>query len=332
MKRRKLGDTDLDLSIIGLGTWAIGGGDWGMGWGDQDEQDSIAAIHEALDCGINWIDTAHAYGFGVSENAVGKAVREYTGGEVILATKCGVLPGEDRKPRRFISRETIREEVEGSLKRLQVDCIDLYQIHWPEPVENVAEGWAAIQELKQEGKIRWGGVCNFHPEHLAVAEEIGHVSSNQPLYNLLSRGIEEQVIPWCGERNTGLIVYSPMHSGLLTGKVSREWHRNLPDNDWRKHKTDHPVVKYLQTDHAINCFISLQEALREIASQSNRTVGQLAVAWTLLKPEVTSAIVGARRKGQISETCQAADWELSEDETAAIHQALENFLTKVGDA
>lgn len=332
MKTRKLGDTDLELSVVGLGTWAIGGGDWGMGWGDQDEKDSIAAIHEALDCGVNWIDTAHAYGFGVSESSVGKAVKEWKGGDVILATKCGVLPGEDRKPRRFISRETIFEEVEGSLKRLHTDCIDLYQIHWPEPVENVEEGWQALLDLKAEGKIRWAGVCNFGKDHLETAEALGHVSSNQPMYSLLARDIEKEVLPWCGSHDTGVVVYSPMHSGFLTGKVSREWHDSLPDNDWRKHKTDHPVVKYVQTDEALAHFLVFQDALRSIASQSGHTVGQLAVAWALLRPEVTSAIVGARRKGQIGETCKAAEWELSPEEAGAIETALQNFLTEVEHA
>ena len=332
MKTRKLGDTDLELSVVGLGTWAMGGGDWGMGWGDQDENDSIAAVHEALDSGINWIDTAHAYGFGVAETSVGKAVKEWKGGEVMLATKCGVLPGEDKKPRRFISRETIREEVEGSLRRMQVEHIDLYQIHWPEPVENVEEGWQALQELKEEGKIRWGGVCNFWKEHLETAETIGHVSSIQPMYSLLSRGVEAEVLPWCGERNTGVFVYSPMHSGLLTGKVSGEWYQNLPENDWRKHKKDHPVVKYLQTEELLNHFLTFQEELRNIASASEHTVGQLAVAWTLLRPEVTSAIVGARKQGQIVETCKAADWELDQEETSAIEASLQKFISNAEHA
>ena len=332
MITRTLGDTDLELSVTGLGTWAIGGGDWGMGWGDQDERDSIETIHEALECGINWIDTAHAYGFGVSEISVGKAVKEWKGGEVILATKCGVLPGEDSKPRRFISRETIRDEVEGSLKRLQVDCIDLYQLHWPEPVENLEEAWQTLLELKAEGKIRWAGVCNCWKPELEVIEKHGQVSSNQPMYSLLAREAEKEVLPWCKEHGTGLIVYSPMHSGLLTGKVSREWLDSLPDNDWRKHKKDHPVVKYVQNDNDLEHFLSFQESLRSIASDCGYTVGQLAVAWALLRPEVTSAIVGARRKGQIAETAKAAEWQINEEQSIAIESALQEFLTKVEDA
>jgi aryl-alcohol dehydrogenase-like predicted oxidoreductase len=328
MKTRKLGDTDLDMTIIGFGTWAIGGGNWGMGWGDQDERDSIAAIHEGLDQGINWIDTAHAYGFGESEEVVGRAVREY-GGDVIVATKCGVLSNEDRSPYRLISRKTILEEVEGSLRRLQTDCIDLYQLHWPEPPENVEEGWQTLLDLKQQGKIRWAGVCNFYEENLTRAEALGHVSSIQPQYSILDRRVEAGVVEWCRDKNTGFLGYSPMHSGLLTGKVSREWYDGLPGNDWRKHKEGHPVTQYLQEPH-MNHFLSFVDELRSIAGESGHTVGQLAVSWVLSHPEVTSSIVGARRPGQISETAKAADWELSSNELERIEKAYTDFLVTVG--
>ncbi|MDE0821601.1 MAG: aldo/keto reductase [Opitutales bacterium] len=328
MKTRKLGDTDLDMTIIGFGTWAIGGGNWGMGWGDQDERDSIAAIHEGLDQGINWIDTAYAYGFGESEEVVGKAVREY-GGDVIVATKCGVLSNEDRSPYRLISRKTILEEVEGSLRRLQTDCIDLYQLHWPEPPENVEEGWQTLLDLKQQGKIRWAGVCNFYEENLTRAEALGHVSSIQPQYSILDRRVEAGVVEWCREKNTGFLGYSPMHSGLLTGKVSREWYDGLPGNDWRKHKEGHPVTQYLQEPH-MDHFLAFVDELRSIAGESSHTVGQLAVSWVLSHSEVTSTIVGARRPGQISETAQAADWELSSNELERIEKAYTDFLVKVG--
>ena len=328
MKTRKLGDTDLDMTIIGFGTWAIGGGNWGMGWGDQDERDSIAAIHEGLDQGINWIDTAHAYGFGESEEVVGKAVREY-GGDVIVATKCGVLSNEDRSPYRLISRKTILEEVEGSLRRLQTDCIDLYQLHWPEPPENVEEGWQTLLDLKQQGKIRWAGVCNFYEENLTRAEALGHVSSIQPQYSILDRRVEAGVVEWCREKNTGFLGYSPMHSGLLTGKVSREWYDGLPGNDWRKHKEGHPVTQYLQEPH-MDHFLAFVDELRSIAGESSHTVGQLAVSWVLSHSEVTSTIVGARRPGQISETAQAADWELSSNELERIEKAYTDFLVTVG--
>jgi len=325
MKLSKLGNSDLMLSRIGMGTWAIGGGDWGMGWGDQDEKESVQAIIEALEQGINWIDTAHAYGFGVSEEAVGKALREWKADEVIVATKCGVLPQEDGKPRRFISSATIREEVEGSLRRLGRDWIDLYQIHWPEPAENLAESWETLQELRREGKIRWAGVCNCWKEELELLDPIEQVTSNQPMYSMLAREIEEEVLPWCGAKGTGLLVYSPMHSGLLTGKVSRKWLDELPNNDWRKHKTDHPVVSHLQTEEGMNAFLDFQEALNSIALANDRTIGQLAVAWALRREEVTSAIVGARRPGQISETVRAAERNLADEEESAIAKALLDF-------
>ena len=325
MKLSKLGNSDLMLSRVGMGTWAIGGGDWGMGWGDQDEKESVLAIIEALEQGINWIDTAHAYGFGVSEEAVSKALREWKADEIIVATKCGVLPQEDGKPRRFISSVTIREEVEGSLRRLGRDWIDLYQIHWPEPAENLAESWETLQELRREGKIRWAGVCNCWKEELDQLDPIEPVTSNQPMYSMLAREIEEEVLPWCGAKGTGLLVYSPMHSGLLTGKVSRKWLDELPDNDWRKHKTDHPVVSHLQTEEGMKAFLDFQEALNSIALANGRTIGQLAVAWALRREEVTSAIVGARRPGQIIETVRAAERNLTDEEESAIAKALLDF-------
>ena len=191
MQTRRLGNTDLDLTPVGFGTWAIGGGEWGMGWGPQAKKDSIESILEGLEAGINWIDTAHAYGFGLSEEVVGKAVKEW-GQPVILATKCGVLPDENNFPRRFASRETIIEEVEGSLRRLQVDAIDLYQLHWPEPDENVEEAWQTLLDLKQQGKILWPGVSNYSPSQLARAAALGPISSLQPRYSMLNHQIEEE--------------------------------------------------------------------------------------------------------------------------------------------
>lgn len=325
MKFNKLGNSDLSISRIGLGTWAIGGGDWGMGWGDQDEKDSIRTILEALEHGINWIDTAHAYGFGVAEEAVGKALREWKSDDVIVATKCGVLPQEDGKPRRFISPSTIREEVDGSLRRLGRDWIDLYQIHWPEPLENLAESWETLRDLRKEGKIRWSGVCNCWKPELELLDPIEPITSNQPMYSMLSREIEKDVLPWCSRKGTGLLVYSPMHSGLLTGKVSRKWLDELPDNDWRKHKKDHPVVSPLQSEEGMDAFLDFQNELATISRENGRTVGQLAVAWSLRHCEVTSAIVGARRIGQIAETVQAAEKELTTEEDELISQCLVTF-------
>jgi aryl-alcohol dehydrogenase-like predicted oxidoreductase len=329
MQTRVLGNSDLELTPVGFGTWAIGGDDWGMGWGPQDEADSVAAILEGLEAGINWIDTAHAYGFGVSEEVVGKAVKEW-GRPVILATKCGVLPNADRTPNRFASRATILEEVEGSLKRLQTDCIDLYQLHWPEPDEGVEEAWQTLLDLKEQGKIRWPGVSNYSVDQLGRASALGPVSSLQPRYSLLNRQLEtEGQLDWCDQNNCGIVCYSPMESGLLTGKVNEEWIANLADTDWRKHTPDHPVASLLHPPKQ-EPFLKLVSALDEIAAASGHTVGQLAVAWTLRQPVVTSAIVGARKTGQIAETVKAGDWQLSEEELQAIEAAHQEFTGAVG--
>ena len=326
MKFRKLGNTEVNLSEIGLGTWAIGGGDWGMGWGDQSRQDSIDAILEALEHGINWIDTAHAYGFGEAEDVVAEALSHWQE-EVFIATKCGVLPKENRVPERFISPESIREEVEGSLRRLKVECIDLYQIHWPTPLENLQDSWATLLKLREEGKIAHAGVCNCYLNELKILGDSDLVSSNQPMYNMLERKIEPRVMPWCDENRVGILAYSPMHSGLLTGKVSREWFLSLPQNDWRKHKNDHPVVSHLQTDDGFSNFLSFQAELSDIARENGRSIGELAVAWVLRKSEITSAIVGARKKGQISQICRVSGTPLSEDEEVRIQKALTTYFS-----
>ena len=324
MQTRRLGNSDLNLTPVGFGTWAIGGGEWGMGWGPQTEKDSIESILEGLEAGINWIDTAHAYGFGLSEKMVGKAVKEW-GKAVVIATKCGVLPDENNFPRRYASRKTITEEVENSLRRLQVEVIDLYQIHWPEPDENVEEAWQTLLDLKSQGKIRWAGVSNYSVSQLERAAKLGPVSSLQPRYSLLNQQIQEEgQLDWCRDNNCGIVCYSPMESGLLTGKVNQEWIDNLPENDWRRHKADHPVAALLHPPK-LDPFLKLVEQLNAIANSSGHTVSQLAVSWVLSRNEVTSAIVGARKKGQIAETVQAAEWVLEENELNAISSALDEF-------
>ena len=328
MQTRRLGNSDLNLTPVGFGTWAIGGGEWGMGWGHQTEKDSIESILEGLEAGINWIDTAHAYGFGVSEEMVGKAVKEW-GQEVIIATKCGVLPDENNFPKRYTSRKTITEEVEGSLRRLQVEVIDLYQIHWPEPDENVEEAWQTLLDLKTQGKIRWGGVSNYSVSQLDRASKLGPISSLQPRYSLLNQQIQDEgQLDWCRNNNCGIVCYSPMESGLLTGKVNQEWIDNLPKNDWRRHKSDHPVASLLHPPK-LNPFLKLVEQLDDIANSSGHSVSQLAVSWTLCQREITSAIVGARKKGQITETVQAAEWVLGESELNAISSAIDEFREKI---
>ena len=327
MQTRRLGNSDLNLTPVGFGTWAIGGGEWGMGWGHQAEKDSIESILEGLEAGINWIDTAHAYGFGVSEEMVGKAVKEW-GQDVIIATKCGVLPDENNFPKRYTSRKTITEEVEGSLRRLQVEVIDLYQIHWPEPDDNIEEAWQTLLDLKTQGKIRWGGVSNYSVSQLERASKLGPISSLQPRYSLLNQQIQDEgQLDWCRNNNCGIVCYSPMESGLLTGKVNQEWIDNLPKNDWRRHKSDHPVASLLHPPK-LNPFLKLVEQLDAIANSSGHSVSQLAVSWTLCQSEITSAIVGARKKGQIAETVKAAEWALGESELNAISSAIEDFREK----
>ena len=328
MQTRRLGNSDLNLTPVGFGTWAIGGGEWGMGWGHQAEKDSIESILEGLEAGINWIDTAHAYGFGVSEEMVGKAVKEW-GQDVIIATKCGVLPDENNFPKRYTSRKTIIEEVEGSLRRLQVEAIDLYQVHWPEPDDNIEEAWQTLLDLKTQGKIRWGGVSNYSVSQLERASKLGPISSLQPRYSLLNQQIQDEgQLDWCRDNNCGIVCYSPMESGLLTGKVNQEWIDNLPENDWRRHKSDHPVASLLHPPK-LNPFLKLVEQLDAIANSSGHTVSQLAVSWAICQREITSAIVGARKKGQITETVQAAEWVLGESELNAISSAIEEFRKKI---
>ena len=324
MRYRELGNSGQNLSEIGLGTWAIGGGDWGMGWGDQKKEDSIDAILEALECGINWIDTAHAYGFGVAETVLAEALSEWKE-DIFIATKCGVLARQDGSPERFISPQSISEEVEGSLRRLKVEAIDLYQIHWPSPIENLADSWQALIRLKKEGKVINVGVCNCYLDELKLLGVPDQITSNQPMYNMLERKIESGVMPWCKENRVGILAYSPMHSGLLTGKVSKEWFDGLPHNDWRKHKVGHPVVSLLQSEKGLSSFITFQSELESIARESGRTIGELATAWVLRRQEVTSAIVGARKKGQISEICKVSEYPLSNDEETLVGEALSSY-------
>jgi aryl-alcohol dehydrogenase-like predicted oxidoreductase len=305
-----------------LGTWAIGGGGWDFGWGPQDDRRSIDTIHRALDLGINWIDTAAVYGLGHSEEIVGRAV-EARRDEVIIATKCGLVwdPGST-SPYGRLTAESVRQEAEDSLRRLDVDVIDLYQIHWPNPEEQIEEGWATIAELIEEGKVRYGGVSNFSVEQLKRIQPIHPVASLQPPYHMLDRGIEEDLLDYCAANDIGVITYSPMASGLLTGKYTRERVEELPDEDWRKDSQQF-------TEPQLSANLELVEGLRPIAERSGHTLPQLAIAWVLRRPEVTSAIVGARSPSQIEETAQAAAWELSEEEQARIERLLEEREQKV---
>jgi len=316
MQTRKLGYTDLYLTTVGLGTWAIGGGGWAYGWGPQDDTDSIRTIQRALDLGINWIDTAAVYGLGHSEEIVGKAIRGRRD-QVVIATKCGLVWDEgSTTPYGRLKAWSVRQEVEASLRRLGVDVIDLYQIHWPNPDEDIEEAWATIADLVREGKVRYAGVSNFSVEQMKRIQPIHPIASLQPPYNMLRRDIEAEILPFCAANNIGVIVYSPMASGVLTEKFSPQWGASLPEDDWRKKYSGHLREPELSAN------LMLVEGLKAIASRYGRTVSQLAIAWTLRRPEVTAAIVGARRPEQIEQTAPAADWVLPPEVLAEIDDLL----------
>jgi len=300
MKTRKLGYSDLHLTPIGLGTWAMGGGDWKFGWGDQDDAASIASVHQALDAGVNWIDTAAIYGHGHAERVVGKAIQDRRD-DVLIATKCGrVWEGESREIGKSLRRESVHREVDVSLQRLGIDCIDLYQIHWPEPDEEIEEGWGAVAELVEAGKIRYAGVSNFNMEQLKRIQPIHPVTSLQPPYSILRREVEEEILPYCRENQIGIVAYSPMQAGLLTGRFSKERVQNLPANDWRK-------ANPFFTSPQLEANLSIIEQLRPVAAQMEITLPQLALAWVLRRSEMTAAIAGARRPEQILETVKAGE-------------------------
>jgi aryl-alcohol dehydrogenase-like predicted oxidoreductase len=317
MQTRKLGFTDLHLTRVGFGAWAIGGGHWEFGWGPQEDADSVKAIHTAIDIGINWIDTAAAYGLGHSEEVVAKAIQGKRE-SVIIATKCGLVWENPRqgKVSNRLKAWSVRKEAEDSLRRLNVEAIDLYQIHWPVPDEDIEEGWGEISKLVKEGKVRYAGVSNFSVSQLKRVQPIHPVASLQPPYNMFERDFEDDLLEYCREHNIGGVAYSPMASGFLTGKYTREKIKALPKDDWRVSKNDHFQEPELSTN------LNAVEKLNKIAAQHQRSLGELAVAWVLRNPEVTSAIVGARRPDQIAQIAPAGDWELDEDTIEEIEGVL----------
>jgi aryl-alcohol dehydrogenase-like predicted oxidoreductase len=310
MQTRQLGNSDLNITPLGIGAWAMGGAGWAFSWGHQEDQESIGAIHAALDKGLNWIDTAAVYGLGHSEEVVAQALKGRSNRPYVF-TKCERTWGEDRQIRKSLKRESIMAECEASLQRLQVDTIDLYQIHWPEPDEDVEEGWAALAELKQQGKVRWIGVSNFSESQLARAQAIAPVTSLQPPYSILQPEVEPEILPFCGANNIGVIVYAPMKSGMLTGAMTRERLANLPEDDFRKRS---PFFQ----EPMVTRNLKVVDVLREIGNRYGRTPGEVAIAWTLRRPEVTGAIVGMRSPAQVDGVVGAADFRLSPDEIAAI--------------
>ncbi len=310
MKTKRLGNSDLFITPIGFGAWAIGGSGWEFAWGGQDDSDSVSAIWEALDAGINWIDTAAVYGLGHSEEVVARAL-EWMKTRPYVFTKCSMVWDERREIGHRLKADSIRRECEASLRRLRVETIDLYQIHWPDPDEDVEEGWATLAALKQEGKVRHIGVSNFNVQQMRRAQAIAPITSLQPRYSLLHREIEEAVLPFAARENLGVIAYSPMASGLLTGAMTRERIADLPADDWRKR---HPDFQEPQLSRNLK----LVRLLRALGRLHGRTPAEVAVAWVLHNPAVTGAIVGARRPGQVWGVAGAGEFRLSPRELADV--------------
>jgi aryl-alcohol dehydrogenase-like predicted oxidoreductase len=311
---RTLGNSDLQLTPIGFGAWAIGGGDWQFAWGPQDDNDSIAAIHRALELGVNWIDTAAVYGLGHSEEIVGRAVKSSPHKPYIF-TKCSMRWHADRTIYNSLKAASIGEEVEASLRRLQVDTIDLYQIHWPNPDSEVEEGWEALARLREQGKLRWIGVSNFNVEQMQRAGKIAPITSLQPPYSMLRRGVEAEILPYAQANGIGAINYSPMLSGLLTGKMTRERIAAFPADDWRRQNVEF-------SEPRLGRNLRLVELLGEIGSAHGVTAGVVAVTWTLNNPAITAAIVGGRSAAQVEETAAALSFRLTEEEYEAINRFL----------
>ena len=311
MNTRKLGNSDLMITPIGFGAWAVGG-PWQFGWGEQSDRDSTAAIQRALEFGINWIDTAAVYGLGHSEEVVAQALRDWAGQRPYVFTKCGMVWNEQGEIGYCLRPKSIRRECEASLRRLNLDVIDLYQIHWPaDDLVETLEGWAAMGDLQKEGKVRWIGVSNFSLKELQRANGIAPITSLQPPYSLVRRDAEKELLPFCERENIGVIVYSPMASGLLTGAMTRDRLANLPADDWRKGKSDFQEPRFSKN-------LALVERLRTVGARHGKSPGELAIAWTLRHSAVTGAIVGARNAEQVDGISGAATFRLTQDEIREI--------------
>ena len=310
LKTVPLGNTGMDITRIGLGAWAIGGGGYDWGWGTQDDEDSIAAILHAVELGVNWIDTAAQYGFGHSEEVIGRALAGLSERPYVF-TKGGQPEGPGRTTVQSLKRDSLKREIERSLSRLGLDAVDLYQIHWPIPEAEIEEGWSTFAELKEEGLVRHIGVSNFNVEQLKRAQAIAPVETLQPPYSLVRREVEDEILPFAEREGIGVIVYSPMASGLLTGAMTRERIANLPDDDWRKHDSD--FQEPLLSRH-----LELLERMQAVAEGHQVSLGAVAVAWTLVNPAVDGAITGFRRSDQVDPIVGAANLELSDDDIAQI--------------
>ena len=316
MQSVRFGRTDMEITRIGFGSWAIGGGGWRAAWGPQDDDEAVGAIRRAVELGVNWVDTAAVYGLGHSEELVARALKDVSERPYVF-TKCSQVWDESGNISNNLKKDSVKRECEESLSRLQAEAIDLYQIHWPRPDEDIEEGWEAMAELKEEGKVRHIGVSNFDVEQMERIREIAPVETLQPPYNMLKRGIEDEILPYCQENDIGVIAYSPMRSGLLTGKMSPERVANLPADDWRRNSSDFQEPRLSRN-------LELVSLLEEIGVEHGCSPGEVAIAWTLGHPAVTAAIVGGRRPDQVDGIIGADDFRLSDDELDRI----EAFLTE----
>ena len=318
MEKRTLGNSDLLITRLGIGAWAMGGGGWAFGWGPQDDTESIGAIRAGISAGMNWIDTAAVYGLGHSEEVVAKAV-EGISDPVYIFTKCERRWNEKGEIQKILKADSVKEECENSLRRLKRDVIDLYQIHWPEPDEDIEEGWGAMADLQREGKVRWIGVSNFNVAQLKRAQAIAPITSLQPPYSMLVRGVEADILPYCLANDIGVISYSPMRNGLLSGSMTRERIDNLAADDWRRRNPDFQ-------EPALSRNLELAELLKGIAARHGRTAGEAAISWVLRNPAVTAAIVGVRRADQVSGVIGAAKWALTDAEALEIDAFLSSAV------
>ena len=317
MQKKRLGNSDMELTPIGVGAWAIGGSGWAFAWGPQDDNESIAAIREALDGGVNWIDTAAVYGLGHSEEVVARAL-EGRANRPYVFTKCERNWDENRQIYKSLKADSVRRECEASLRRLKVDTIDLYQIHWPEPDEDIEEGWGALAKLKEEGKVRYIGLSNFNVAQMERCRRIAPITSLQPPYSAISPEVESQILPYCQQHNIGVIAYSPMKSGLLTGKMTKERVAAFPQDDFRKRA---PAFQEPQLSRNLE----LAELMRRIGQRHGRSAGEVAIAWTLRHPALTAAIVGMRSAEQARGVLGALEFRLSDNEINEI----DNFRAQV---
>ena len=316
MQKVRFGKTGLEITPVGFGAWAIGGTGWRGAWGHQDDDEAVGAIRRAIELGINWVDTAAVYGLGHSEELVARALKGVADADrPYVFTKSSLRWDENGNVINSLNWDSVKRECEESLRRLRTDVIDLYQIHWPNPDEDVEEGWSAMAELKEEGKVRHIGVSNFDVPQMERANAIAPVETLQPPYNMLNRDVEEEILPYCGENDIGVIVYSPMRSGLLTGKMTPGRIQNMPSDDWRRGADDFQEPKLSRN-------LELVEKLREIGERHGKSPAEVAIAWTLRHPGVTAAIVGGRRPDQVDGIIGAAEFRLSEDEIEEIETAI----------